>query len=583
MNLIQFLKETDQYAAQMSREQMLAFIHEYGRTLPEVHRNDFLSLLKAYTAADLSAVHSLQGNHTLQDKISNIKSQLEKIQTGEFFLDSYLNEEYDDWYDSSRDEFIFEDPHHIKNILSKTVQIIHDCIDQEEFDEAYVLSQILMSLKIHVEGAYMDYCNDILTLPEFSDYHPDTFPVNSLILDALYAAYKCSEPQKRILDIYQIICQWESEKITLEALMQHSAGELEDFPEFIRDFVAYIGKQNSKISQRLLKEAFSLLQDPDFILGAARQNVKTHPEIYIEILDKYSKMKLYKKGVEIGQEALTKIAPYKTIRAKAALITADHALKLCKTNIAQDCWLEAFRSHSTMTNYLRLAVESKDYVSYESTIVSIHTPPGNQKPFKTTPFFYTDNQENYMDRNIYFGIRFLEGHIKEVIAKAMAIKQGLGWSSTFMKQGLCLCLLFLYQGAVPSPAVHSILSKLCTSFSFVDQEYTQGTGLTNTGSEALFFRCFNVLKSRISPDSKQEQALQKKVEQWISLRVSSIMEANRRNYYNECAVYVAALGEVLESRGMKNARQNMLLTYKQNYPRRRAFHDELRRWGMKDR
>ena len=61
------------------------------------------------------------------------------------------------------------------------------------------------------------------------------------------------------------------------------------------------------------------------------------------------------------------------------------------------------------------------------------------------------------------------------------------------------------------------------------------------------------------------------------------MEANRRNYYNDCAVYVAALGEVLESRGMKNARQNMLLTYKQNYPRRRAFHDELRRWGMKDR
>ena len=35
----------------------------------------------------------------------------------------------------------------------------------------------------------------------------------------------------------------------------------------------------------------------------------------------------------------------------------------------------------------------------------------------------------------------------------------------------------------------------------------------------------------------------------ITMRVKGIMESNRRNYYGECAAFIAALGEVKESRG----------------------------------
>lgn len=58
------------------------------------------------------------------------------------------------------------------------------------------------------------------------------------------------------------------------------------------------------------------------------------------------------------------------------------------------------------------------------------------------------------------------------------------------------------------------------------------------------------------------------------------MENNRRNYYNECAAFIAALGEVKESLGERNGKSMLMNEYKTAYPRRRSFHEELRRFGM---
>ena len=59
------------------------------------------------------------------------------------------------------------------------------------------------------------------------------------------------------------------------------------------------------------------------------------------------------------------------------------------------------------------------------------------------------------------------------------------------------------------------------------------------------------------------------------------MENNRRNYYGECAGFIAALGEVMESNGEEGAKNRLLEQYRYKYSRRRAFHEELRRYGMK--
>lgn len=50
------------------------------------------------------------GNNELLERIEAIIPILEKINSGEVCLDSEINEEWDDWYNSDAEEFFFSDP-----------------------------------------------------------------------------------------------------------------------------------------------------------------------------------------------------------------------------------------------------------------------------------------------------------------------------------------------------------------------------------------------------------------------------------------------------------------------------------------
>lgn len=68
----------------------------------------------------------------------------------------------------------------------------------------------------------------------------------------------------------------------------------------------------------------------------------------------------------------------------------------------------------------------------------------------------------------------------------------------------------------------------------------------------------------------------------LEKRIAGIMDANRRNYYGECAAYIAALGEVQESMGEMGAKQKLMTAYKDKYFRRNAFRGEMRNYGWID-
>ena len=70
------------------------------------------------------------------------------------------------------------------------------------------------------------------------------------------------------------------------------------------------------------------------------------------------------------------------------------------------------------------------------------------------------------------------------------------------------------------------------------------------------------------------------IKRYIDLRVSGIMDANHRKYYDECAAFIAALGETMESRGMADAKIKLLMQYRDKYSRRRAFIAELKKFGL---
>ena len=124
---------------------------------------------------------------------------------------------------------------------------------------------------------------------------------------------------------------------------------------------------------------------------------------------------------------------------------------------------------------------------------------------------------------------------------------------------------------------------ITSTFSFDSEKYSEGLvrkAALDSGQQ--FMECLNHWKQSQVFSSDEQNKIIKKLEKWIEGRIEGIMEANRRNYYWECAAFIAALGEVKESIGQQNGKAQLLEAYGNAYPRRRAFQEELRRFGMRD-
>ena len=113
MNLPLFLKTVDDLTREMSHEELEVFIHNTARTLPEGKRDSFIQELRtAEMAADSETVYKkleLSDKQEIIEEMQRIQKTLTRIDEGEFCLESEINPEYDDWYNSDEDEFLFED------------------------------------------------------------------------------------------------------------------------------------------------------------------------------------------------------------------------------------------------------------------------------------------------------------------------------------------------------------------------------------------------------------------------------------------------------------------------------------------
>ena len=158
MNLTRFLKEVENISGTMSSKQLMAFIHDMARMLPENERKTFLNKLKKI-AVNEEGYKAEKGeeNKKIQEQLNSLKENLTKIEEGVLCLKSFFNEMYDEWYSDDADEFLFEDPEGVTNIVVEACGFLHKCIDMEEYEAGYEIGNILVDLSIEAEGAYMDY------------------------------------------------------------------------------------------------------------------------------------------------------------------------------------------------------------------------------------------------------------------------------------------------------------------------------------------------------------------------------------------------------------------------------------------
>ena len=586
MNLTNFLKQTDAITAQYSAGQLSSFIHEIGRILPEPHREDFLERLKAAGSNATKAPQEESAAPAEFEKMYKlVKENLKRIDSQEITLESKLNEEYDDWYNSGVDEFFYMDSKGISEMLEQACSFVHTCMDIERYQEGFKIGYQLFSMEILCESEYGD--------EEFSieDMALHDFLESDLIqvaLDTAYCAYHAVTLKKRPESLYRVIENSKKNEIMLETIMQHGDDELPDFQDFLPLWIAYLGEKTDRTAERLILEAVSLLNDLTLETRYAEQYASVHPGLYLNIL-KNTEFKNAHSLIELGMEAINRIPKKYMIRSEIALKTAECMLKAgMKPHMVQKCYFAAYESDTSAVNYLRVLLNGYGTTEKKETLSRVFRAFDTGKSTASYGIYsggssHSEREENRPDRNMIFMLRFLNGQFDEVLSDGLGHSQSLGWTGTFMKQGIALYLLTLNNGPWFMEGLIRMEEIVRTAMNFSAEQYRSGTDESVEQSDKeVFHKVFLMWKAVEPMAPKVRERAIKRITNLLEKRTEAIIAANRTNYYRECAAYIAALGEVRESLGEPGAKQRLLSSYKDKYSRRSAFRAALRDYGWID-
>lgn len=603
MNFTQFLKAVDQAAAAMSKEQLAEFIHDTARTLPENHREDFLAEMLLFAGGKETHIcpepskADQEAAADFEQKRSFLRTRLERMESGELCLEGSLNPEYDDWYSSAEEEFLYSDPEGILDIIEEACRFVHQCVDCEEYQAACELTGILIGLDIMVGGEYQEYTDEPININDLKSYHLGNVDYRTLVIDAARAAYCASALSERADELYITLMNSGRRDITLEMILQ-GGRELPEIDAFLPLWIEHLGRMTGSSARKLLQEALELADDGEQLLANARKYCGEHPELYEQYLTANQGKTDADSLLAVGTEALEAIEKKYLVRSRIALLTSRTALEQDRPELAETCWLEAFRSDTRVVNYLRLLMECRDFSNVREAAAQIYRETCSQLR-KDSYFLPTagGGRENQLNPTQAYLLAFLGGEFDYVRERAMNATNSLGWSASFMKCGLAAFLLLLTEdGSLPQdaaqqggelktmkPGAREMLRRIVAAVGFDKSEYEKGTlRFIEESNEGWFLTCWNHWKRTVPLSREQREALLEWAEGLVTKRVQGIMEGNHRNYYGECAAYIAALGEAREAGGEPNGKQATMAKYMEAYNRRSAFRQVMRGYGMQD-
>lgn len=586
MNLTSFLKQTDALTAQCSTEQLIAFIHDIGRVCPEHGREDFLKMLKsAGNGAGRASNKSENESVDFDELYHHVRDNLKSIDSQEIAITGILNEEYDDWYDDSGEEFYYEDNEGISDMLAEAFDFVHICMDMERYQEGFEVGNQMLAMEILCEN---EYDEEDFSLGDMVYHELLNCDLKQVILDTAYCAYHAASPARRPEILYGIIVNAKEDAVTLEALMQHGEEELPAFEEFLPLWITYLGDKTGHDADRLILEAVGLVNDISLEAGYAEKYAAVHPGLYLNILENGKHMTA-DDMVSIGIKAMKTIPKKYVMRSKAALKTTEYVIAANgERSLLEKCYFAAYESDTSALNFLRVLLNVSESGKIREELQKIYmklSVNNDRESFSVSASgnASSERKENRPDSNMILLLQFLDGQFADVLAKGLNKSEALGWTGTFMKQGVALYLLYLYEGEWNGKGIAAMAEIVKSAMGFSAGEYRKGTcGLEEIGENDLFCQLFFKWKSMVQMDSDIRSSAVKRITTLLEKRTAGIMDANRRNYYGECAAYIAALGEVRESMGETGAKQRLMTSYRDAYPRRSAFREEMRKYGWRD-
>lgn len=183
------------------------------------------------------------------------------------------------------------------------------------------------------------------------------------------------------------------------------------------------------------------------MLTSARAYKERHPGLYEKYIRENQNKLSYENLLLVGKEALERIVPKYLVRSRIALLLANMVIRKSGkvTTEVEQYWMETFRSNSRTVHFLGMMMECRDFYKWQKKLQEINhgflikNKNGNSYAYDRA----SDLRENEPNlENIYL-TAILNGEYKFIKEQGMNYKGALGWSASYMKNGLSAFLLLL--------------------------------------------------------------------------------------------------------------------------------------------
>ena len=563
---------------ELSREELQNVILKMQEMLSEEQKQSLQKIMRECKKPDVDKTsqpgQTRMSQELVEEKMSQIQKWQEKIDEGEIYLNTEEYEDYSSGYWDADRITEYYDNQGVGDKLMYMIRFAEDCVEDRRYQEANEIYEWLWEMSVFTDNEFGDPV-DIEMLEDNNLIHTD---MKRLALLTLYADYQGLPSEKRAEDMYLYFSFSTFSKIHMEEIFHVGRENLKDTERFWNDWIELLKSKKGDVEARLLKEAILYCKGMKGLHEMAEENASIHPSLYLAVMDEYEKEHFYEKIEEVGKNALDKIDANLTIRGEIALKTAYVSSNLMhEEKMMQFCW-ECFCSDSTVKNYLRLfgtEEMAKRYGMRGKEVLTHRIKETTESSWKNTEL-----RRNVIDDYEYYSLIFYTGDFEKVKNISKNPKGSLGWSSSFIRDGIRLFLLYLYEKPLPSKAAASIAAYI----GFPDTKdgesrmHFENIILEECHKHKIseFWNYFQRWKIHFLMREEERKRYLSWAEKIACSIADAIVSGQHRNHYGEVAGLLAIVGEIKESMGMSGAKSEIFVQYKNKFPRHSSFQKEMK-------
>lgn len=568
----------------LSREKLQEIILKMTKLLSEEQCQNLEALIEECIAGGSESEPSSpppmparMSQEFVDEKMSQLKDWMEQIDEGELYLNT---EEYEDYSSGYWDaDWITEyfDNQGIGDKLTSIIRFAKDCVDDRRYEEAKFVYEWLWEMNVSTDSEW-DEGVDLEVLAEEGIIHID---LEQTALLTLYADYQVLDADKRAENIYLYFTYHAFGKLRLEDMFYAGRENLAGREQFWKDWIALLKTKSGDVEGRLLREAVLHHEGAEGLVKMADENCQIHPSLYLAAMEECDKTHDYGKIEKIGERALEKIDDRLIIRSETALKAAYASSCLMHEEaVMRFCW-EAFRSDSTVRNFLRLFGTKEMAEQY-----GLRGKEVLNARIKGDSAYNVRNLElrqNTIENDVYYMLSFYTGNFEKVKAASKNPKGSLGWSGCFIRYGIRLFLLYLYERPLPTKAASGIANYLGFGGGAAESRCIMGfeSKIEEESREygvSVFWNYFQRWKQYFPMEAEERKRYLRWAKKIVCSRADAIVSGQHRGHYGAAAELLAMAAEVEEDMGIAGAKREIFAEYKKKFPRHSSFQAEMKRY-----